>query len=145
MRVREAMTLMEERLGPGFVPGLARSAHLLADDADALEAWAQGAFDRWVHVTNDECGVDVEAIAGLPSPVAPQGGETLAALAEDAKNRDCLQILVDRWMPAAVRVWGRPGSPGELPLLQGRIKPRPAEEALAAFLADWEKTGQSIV
>lgn len=78
------------------------------------------------------------AIASLTRPGPARGGSTLAALAADAKNRECLQILVDRWMPAAVRVFGRPGAACEPELLDSRIKPRPAVEALADFLADIE-------
>ena len=38
---REVLPLMEEKLGPGISAALARSAQLLRDDADALDAWAE--------------------------------------------------------------------------------------------------------
>ena len=122
VRVREAMTLMEERLGPGFVPGLARSAHLLADDADALaasdvykrqlEAWAQGAFDRWVHVTNDECGVEVEAIAGQPRAVRTR----LIRLMHQAvlESEDSLDFDHVQHVEAMISTWKGQG-PAQLP------------------------------
>ena len=112
VRVREAMTLMEERLGPGFVPGLARSAHLLTDDADALEAWAQGAFDRWVHVTKGECGVDVEAIAGQPRAVRTR----LIRLMHQAvlESEDSLDFDHVQHVEAMISTWKGQG-PAQLP------------------------------
>ncbi|MEC8445503.1 MAG: ATP-binding protein, partial [Actinomycetota bacterium] len=112
VRVREAMTLMEERLGPGFVSGLARSAHLLADDADALEAWAQGAFDRWVHVTKGECGVDVEAIAGQPRAVRTR----LIRLMHQAvlESEDSLDFDHVQHVEAMISTWKGQG-PAQLP------------------------------
>jgi tRNA(Ile)-lysidine synthase len=42
VRVRtEALPVLEETIGPGISDALARSAHLLRDDADALDHWAK--------------------------------------------------------------------------------------------------------
>jgi tRNA(Ile)-lysidine synthase len=42
VRVRtEALPVLEKSIGPGISDALARSAHLLRDDADALDHWAQ--------------------------------------------------------------------------------------------------------
>ena len=42
VRVRnEALPILEKTIGPGISDALARSAHLLRDDADALDHWAQ--------------------------------------------------------------------------------------------------------
>jgi tRNA(Ile)-lysidine synthase len=42
VRVRtEALPVLEKTIGPGISDALARSAHLLRDDADALDHWAQ--------------------------------------------------------------------------------------------------------
>ena len=42
VRVRtEALPVLEKTIGPGIADALARSAHLLRDDADALDHWAQ--------------------------------------------------------------------------------------------------------
>ena len=42
VRVRnEALPVLEKSIGPGISDALARSAHLLRDDADALDSWAQ--------------------------------------------------------------------------------------------------------
>jgi tRNA(Ile)-lysidine synthase len=43
VRVRKhAIPVLEETIGPGISEALARSSHLLRDDADALDHWAQG-------------------------------------------------------------------------------------------------------
>jgi tRNA(Ile)-lysidine synthase len=42
VRVRtQALPILEKTIGPGISDALARSAHLLRDDADALDHWAQ--------------------------------------------------------------------------------------------------------
>jgi tRNA(Ile)-lysidine synthase len=42
VRVRnEALPILEKSIGPGIAEALARSAHLLRDDADALDHWAK--------------------------------------------------------------------------------------------------------
>lgn len=42
VRVRNvALPILEESIGPGITEALARSAHLLRDDADALDHWAK--------------------------------------------------------------------------------------------------------
>ena len=42
VRVRtEALPVLEKTIGPGIAEALARSAHLLRDDADALDHWAK--------------------------------------------------------------------------------------------------------
>ena len=38
---REALPILEKSIGPGIAEALARSAHLLRDDADALDHWAK--------------------------------------------------------------------------------------------------------
>ena len=60
VRVRGAMETLEEAIGPGIAAALARTADLLRDDADALDAMAEA-------VTVDEDGsVGVDVLAGLP-------------------------------------------------------------------------------
>ena len=42
VRVRnEALPVLEKSIGPGITEALSRSAHLLRDDADALDHWAK--------------------------------------------------------------------------------------------------------
>ncbi len=129
----EVETCVAARLESGPVPTAASWAEVaLAEETfgSALEC----AFAELTSSSHE--GLQALATTGGPGPGC--GEAPLAALAEDENNRECLQILVDRWMPAAVRVLGRPGNGNELPLLKTRIKRRPAEKALAAFLAETE-------
>ncbi|MEM7246704.1 MAG: hypothetical protein AAF533_15240 [Acidobacteriota bacterium] len=89
---------------------------------------------------------DSELASAASRHVAADLGSTLVEeLAATPSHRECLQILIDRWLPPAVHVFGRPGAPGELPLLESRIKSRSAAEGLSAFLdqleADWLPLG----
>lgn len=69
VRVRSGMALLEADLGPGIVDGLSRSARLLGDDADALDVWAQGEFDRLVGTQGAGCCAEVAGLAELPRAV----------------------------------------------------------------------------
>lgn len=69
VRVRTAMAVLEDALGPGLVTGLARSAQLAHDDADALERWADREFDALVDFTPSGLEVDAEALALLPRAI----------------------------------------------------------------------------
>ena len=66
VRVRSrVLPVLEEELGPGVAAALARTARLLADDADALDAWA--------HRAAADCagagGLRVDRLAELPRAV----------------------------------------------------------------------------
>ena len=65
VRVRESMDALARALGPGVVRGLARSASLLRDDADALDAWA----DREVQAHAEGGRIEVGVLASLPRAV----------------------------------------------------------------------------
>ena len=65
VRVRESMDTLARALGPGIVGGLARSALLLRDDADALDSWAQREGDRWA----SDGRIEVAVLAALPRAV----------------------------------------------------------------------------
>ncbi len=69
VRVRRLLGDLEDALGSGVVAGLARSADLLRDDADALDAWADAVST--VLVSDDDGGVSVgaEVLEGLPRAV----------------------------------------------------------------------------
>ncbi len=69
VRVRTLLDGLGEELGPGVVLGLTRSAALLRDDADALEAWAAEAFDSVVRVAADGVSAECDDLAGLPAAV----------------------------------------------------------------------------
>jgi tRNA(Ile)-lysidine synthase len=65
-RVRHAaLPALEDALGPGVAAALARTASLLRADADALDAWAEQAYDD----ARDAQGLDVLALAALPVAV----------------------------------------------------------------------------
>lgn len=65
VRVRDSMDALARALGPGIVGGLARSALLLRDDADALDAWA----DRELQAHCDGGRIEVAVLEGLPRAV----------------------------------------------------------------------------
>jgi tRNA(Ile)-lysidine synthase len=65
VRVRESMDALARALGPGIVGGLARSASLLRDDADALDDWS----DREVAAHAAGGRIEVDVLLGLPRAV----------------------------------------------------------------------------
>jgi tRNA(Ile)-lysidine synthase len=66
-RIRSnVMPVLENLLGPGVAAALARSALLLRADADALDALAERSY---LEVADDECTLDVAALANLPDAV----------------------------------------------------------------------------
>ncbi|TDQ55234.1 tRNA lysidine(34) synthetase TilS [Actinorugispora endophytica] len=66
-RVRhDALPALERVLGPGIAEALARTAGLLRDDADALDAWAEEAEER---ARRGPAALDVAELAGLPRAV----------------------------------------------------------------------------
>lgn len=65
VRVRlHAIPVLEKTIGPGISQALARSAELLRDDADALDAWAEREIQN-LDLANLEC----ETLARLPRAV----------------------------------------------------------------------------
>lgn len=67
VRVRHrVLPVLEAELGPGVAAALARTAGLLRDDADALDAWAGREAARAAHA---EGGLDVKILAELPRAV----------------------------------------------------------------------------
>ena len=63
-RVRHsALPALEDALGPGVAAALARTADLLRADADALDAWADQAYD------DAAGGLEVTTLASLPAAV----------------------------------------------------------------------------
>jgi tRNA(Ile)-lysidine synthase len=64
VRAREAISLLEESIGPGIRDALARSADLLRDDADALDQYSQEIF-----TSLDPHSLDISQLAPLPRAV----------------------------------------------------------------------------
>jgi tRNA(Ile)-lysidine synthase len=66
-RVRhDALPVLEKALGPGMAAALARTARLLRDDAEALDAWAARAAAECRHPAG---GLDCERLVALPTAV----------------------------------------------------------------------------
>ena len=115
-RVRTALPLLVELLGPDVVPNLARTARLVAADVAALDALAAAA-----DVAEGD-GLSVQALAALPVAVrtrilrafALRLGAPGGALA--ATHIDALDALVTRWrgqgpvaLPGGIEVSRRGG------------------------------------
>jgi tRNA(Ile)-lysidine synthase len=66
VRVRALLEGLAADLGPGVVLGLARSAELLRDDADALDALAADAFTTYVTVADGAVEAACDALAAMP-------------------------------------------------------------------------------
>lgn len=101
VRVRhEALPVLERSLGPGVAAALARTARLLADDADALDEWAARAASEFAH---PEGGLDAAKLSALPAAVrrrvlrsaAVEAGARPGSLA--TSHVDALDALVTAW------------------------------------------------
>lgn len=68
-RVRGLMAGLQAELGAGVVRGLARSADLLRDDADALDALADDAYAALVTSDGDGVAAGTDALAALPAAI----------------------------------------------------------------------------
>jgi tRNA(Ile)-lysidine synthase len=70
---RDALPALEAALGPGVAAALARTARMLREDADALEAWADRAWraaaDDPDRAALDVAALDVAALTELPRAV----------------------------------------------------------------------------
>jgi tRNA(Ile)-lysidine synthase len=123
VRVRgDILPALEKGLGPGVAAALARTAKLLRDDADALDAWAGRALrdaTARAEVTSG-AALDVAALSELPRAVrtrvlrrtAIAAGSPPGTLA--AVHIDAVDALVTAWhgqshvdLPGRVRAWRR--------------------------------------
>jgi tRNA(Ile)-lysidine synthase len=126
VRVRnEALPALEKSIGPGIAEALARSAHLLRDDADALDHWAKR---EEIHL--DLADLDCSHLEALPRAIrtriiraaiyaagAPAGMVTL-------EHVSAVEALISAWsgqgalnLPGGVKV---ERISGRLSLLQHR-------------------------
>jgi tRNA(Ile)-lysidine synthase len=69
VRVRRLLNELTAELGPGVVHGLSRSAALLADDADVLDAWAEQETARIVDDDGITVSAELAALAELPRSI----------------------------------------------------------------------------
>lgn len=103
VRLRAALESLQEALGPGLVSGLARSAELAADDAAALDEWAQAAFHRHAEFIEDHLEVDAAEFAQLPvairTRVIRRMCSDLGSIPEDVTRSHVLAVdaLVSAW------------------------------------------------
>ena len=126
VRVRnEVLPIFEKSVGPGIADALARSAHLLRDDADALDSWAKREETRL-----DLADLDCSHLEQLPRAIrtriiraaiyaagAPAGSVTL-------EHVSAVEALICAWsgqgalnLPGGVKV---ERISGRLSLLQNR-------------------------
>lgn len=111
-----ALPALEAALGPGVVPALARTADLLRDDADALDALAAAALARagggGGAEVDAEPGLDVAVLAAEPAAVR---GRVLraAAVAAGCPPGDLARVHVEE-LDRLVTAWHGQG-PVDLP------------------------------
>jgi tRNA(Ile)-lysidine synthase len=94
-----ALPALVESLGPGVIDGLARSARMLRDDAEALDALAATALQS----VSDGDGLDVSGLLALPRAIrtrviraaAIEAGASTAGLTADHVHR--VEALVADW------------------------------------------------
>jgi len=137
VRVRSALLpALERELGPGAVAGLARTAALLREDADALDALAQAALPSCL----EEGGLGGAALAALlpavRGRVLKRWAESLGRGAVTSAHLAALRALVDDWhgqgpvaLPGGVRVRRLEGQ-----LRADRVDPALLPEHAAALL-----------
>jgi tRNA(Ile)-lysidine synthase len=117
-RVRgDVLPALEKGLGPGIAPALARTARMLREDADALDAWATRVFDEATETAGDEVVVVVKALVDVPRAVRARvlrkaaivAGSPAGALG--AVHVDAVDALITSWhgqahvdLPGRVRV-----------------------------------------
>ena len=101
VRVREALPVLAETLGDGVVGGLARSAQLLRDDADALDAWAMVEVATHVLNAHPGCSIDVTALESMPRAIRTRiykvMCERCGASELDAGHIAGIDELITRW------------------------------------------------
>ncbi len=101
VRVREALPVLAETLGDGVIGGLARSAQLLRDDADALDAWAMVEIATHVLDAQPGCSIDVAALESMPKAIRTRiykvMCERCGSAELDAGHIAGIDELITRW------------------------------------------------
>lgn len=117
VRVRNLLDDLREALGEGAILGLARTADLLRDDADALDALAGESAAVLVDVQGREWSADCDALATLPAALRTRVIRSMIVAAgcpaDDAgvEHVRTIDALITDWhgqgearLPGAVRV-----------------------------------------
>lgn len=118
-RVRSALPLLTELLGPGVVANLARTARLVAADTAALDGWAAAAEAT---ARNDDGSLDIATLATMPAAIRTRVLRTFAlrvgapAGTLAATHIDAIDALVMAWhgqgpvaLPGAILVGRQAG------------------------------------
>lgn len=94
------LPVLEEELGPGIASALSRTAEILQDDLEYLEAQADSAFSLVAKTTNNSVAIDTEGLEKLPRALATRViHKSLSLLGtEPAKVQvDSVMELVTNW------------------------------------------------
>jgi tRNA(Ile)-lysidine synthase len=94
------LPVLEEELGPGIASALSRTAEILQDDLEYLEAQADDAFKEITTTTNNSVVIDTEGLEKLPKALATRVIHKSLSLmgAEPAKVQiDSVMELVTNW------------------------------------------------
>ena len=139
--------LAHPSLPAGEEPERLVQARLRLEPLPNCESWAEiamadvlygSALDRQIAALSRSTEPGLAECARLAVPGESFGRPLLRVLCADPRNRPCLQILADRWLPASCHVFGRPGSAADAPLAAAGTRPA-ALDALRAFLARAEE------
>lgn len=94
------LPVLEEELGPGIAAALSRTAEILQDDLEYLDAQSDDAFSSVSKTTNNSVVIDTEALEKLPKALATRViHKSLSLLGtEPAKVQiDSVMELVTNW------------------------------------------------
>ena len=103
VRLRAALEVLHDSLGPGLTAGLARSAELAAEDADALEDWAQRVFSELVRFRDARLELEISDFSRQPLAIRGRVIRRmcidLGAQAQDVTRLHVLAVdaLVSKW------------------------------------------------
>jgi 1,2-phenylacetyl-CoA epoxidase catalytic subunit len=136
-RLRQALLgsdafLAHPALSGGEDPERLAQARFRLEPLPNCESWAEvamadvlygGALDRGIAALARSSDAAMAEAARAAVPAEPFGLPVLRALAADPRNRQCLQILVDRWLPSACHAFGRPGTAVDADLAARGVRP----------------------
>lgn len=140
--------LAHPSLSAGDDPERLVQARLRLEPLPNCESWAEvatadalmgRALDLQVAALRDSSDASLAEAARHATPAAPFGARVLTELCADARNRQCVQILVDRWLAFPAHVFGKPGTAADDALAGAGVRPRSAE-ALGAFVTEVESS-----